>query len=80
MCDEKIIIEVNPRTKEKKKIDLLDYQIDENYTIRDLINEHNIIQEQIKALQSLNAKLIDVVANINKSLQVQIVDIKEEIK
>lgn len=80
MNDEKFIVEINPRTKEKKTIDLLDYTLFENYTIRDLINEHNKMKEQIIKINKLNAKLIDVVASINKSTLVQIADIKEEIK
>jgi hypothetical protein len=80
MLDEKFILEINPRTKEKKTINLLDYYLFENYTIRDLINEHNQMKEQIKKLNLLNAKLINVVSNINKSALVQIADIKEEIK
>jgi hypothetical protein len=80
MQEEKFILEINPRTKEKKTINLLDYYLFENYTIRDLINEHNQMKEQIKKLNLLNAKLIDVVSNINKSALVQIADIKEEIK
>lgn len=80
MACEKIILEVNPRTKEKKAINLLDYELYENYSIRDLINEHRTMQQQIVMLNSINTKLIDVVSNIQKSTLVQIADIKEEIK
>ena len=80
MACEKIILEVNERTKEKKAINLLDYELYENYSIRDLINEHRTMQQQIVMLNSINTKLIDVVSNIQKSTLVQIADIKEEIK
>lgn len=75
-----IIVEVNPRTKEKKVIKITEIQLAENYTIQNLIDEHNEMQKQIKSLILLNNKLIDVVSNISKSTAVQIADIKEEIK
>lgn len=75
-----IIVEVNPRTKEKKVIKITEIQIAENYTIQNLIDEHNAMQKQLKSLILLNNKLIDVVSNISKSTAVQIADIKEEIK
>ena len=76
----KFVVEINPRTKEKNVIDLLDYELYPDLTIKDLINQHKQMQEQIKSLILLNTKLIDVVGNINKSALVQIADIKEEIK
>ena len=80
MVKEKLIVEVNPRTKEKKVIDLLDYKIDKDFTIGDLVKEHNLMKEQIKKLIKLNTALVDVVSKINQSTAVQIADIKEEIK
>lgn len=80
MNNEKIILEINQRTKEKKKIDLLDYQISENYTVRDLIVEHQRALGEIEKLNKIVIKLADSLVNINKSLQVQIIDIKEEVK
>lgn len=80
MNEEKIVLEINPRTKEKKKIDLLDYQISENYTVRDLIVEHQRALGEIEKLNKIVIKLADSLVNINKSLQVQIIDIKEEVK
>ena len=80
MSEERIILEINPRTKEKKLVNVLDLKIEENYTVRDLIEEHRKMQMQIKALSKLNNKLIDVVKNINKATKIQIVEIKEEIK
>ena len=80
MSEEKIILEINPRTKEKKLVKVIDLQLVEGYTVSDLITEHKEMQKQIKSLILLNNKLIDVVANINKSTAVQIADIKEEIK
>ena len=80
MVKEKLIVEVNPRTKEKKVIDLLDYKIGKDFTIGDLVKEHNLMKEQIKKLIKLNTVLVDVVSKINTSTAVQIADIKEEIK
>lgn len=80
MVKEKLIVEVNPRTKEKKVIDLLDYKIGKDFTIGDLVKEHNLMKEQIKKLIKLNTALVDVVSKINTSTAVQIADIKEEIK
>lgn len=80
MVKEKLIVEVNPRTKEKKVIDLLDYKIGKDFTIGDLVKEHNLMKEQIKKLIKLNTALVDVVSKINQSTAVQIADIKEEIK
>lgn len=80
MVKEKLIVEVNPRTKEKKVIDLLDYKIDKDFTIGDLVKEHNLMKEKIKKLIKLNTALVDVVSKINQSTAVQIADIKEEIK
>ena len=75
-----IIVEVNPRTKEKKVVKITEIQIAKNYTIQNLIDEHNAMQKQLKSLILLNNKLIDVVSNISKSTAVQIADIKEGIK
>lgn len=80
MKDEKVIIEVNPRTKEKKVIDLLEYKITKNFTVSDLVEEHKIMKKQIEILTKLNTALIDVISKIDKSIAVQIADIKEEIK
>lgn len=80
MNNEKIILETNPRTKEKKKIDLLDYQLTDEYSVRDLLNEHQKALSDIEKLNKLVVKLADSLVNINKSLQVQIIDIKEEVK
>lgn len=78
--DNNVIVEINPRTKEKKVVKITEIQLAENYTIQDLIDEHNKMQKQLKSLILLNNKLIDVVSNISKSTAVQIADIKEEIK
>lgn len=76
----KFIVEINPRTKEKKKIKLEEYQIAEGVTIADLITQHRQALAEIERLKSANKKLALAVINIQKSLQVQIVDIKEELK
>ena len=76
----KFVVEINPRTKEKKLIDLLDYEVCKGFTIKDLIEEHNLIKEQLKSLKKLNTALVDTLAKINTSTAVQIADIKEEIK
>lgn len=76
----KFVVEINPRTKEKKLIDLLDYEVCKGFTISDLIEEHNAIKEKIKALMKLNTALVDTLTKINTSTAVQIADIKEEIK
>lgn len=78
--DNNVIVEINPRTKEKKVVKITEIQLAENYTIQDLIDEHNKMQKQLKSLILLNNKLIDVISNISKSTAVQIADIKEEIK
>ena len=75
-----IIIEVNPRTKEKRVVKILDCQLTNGYTIRDLLEEHNTMLKQMHNLQLINTKLIDVIGNISKSTAVQIAEIKEEIK
>lgn len=76
----KFVVEINPRTKEKKLIDLLDYEVCKGFTISDLIEEHNSMKEKIKALMKLNTALVDTLTKINTSTAVQIADIKEEIK
>ena len=76
----KFVVEINPRTKEKKLIDLLDYEVCTGFTISDLIKEHAEIKEKIKALTKLNTALVDTLTKINTSTAVQIADIKEEIK
>lgn len=76
----KFVVEINPRTKEKKLIDLLDYEVCKGFTIKDLIEEHNLIKEQLKSLKKLNTALVEALSKINISTAVQIADIKEEIK
>lgn len=76
----KFVVEINPRTKEKKLIDLLDYEVCKGFTIKDLIEEHNSMKEKIKTLMKLNTALVDTLTKINTSTAVQIADIKEEIK
>lgn len=80
MNDEKIILEVNPRTKEKKAIDLLEYELYAGFTVADLIQEHKELIKEVNRINQLNIKLIDVIASLNKSTAVQIADIKGEIK
>lgn len=80
MVKEKLIVEVNPRTKEKKVIDLLECKIDKDFTIGDLVKEHYLMKEQLKKLIKLNTALVDTLSKINQSTAVQIADIKEEIK
>ena len=77
---EKVVLEINPRTKEKIVKPLNECILYENYSVSDLINEHKSMQQQIKQLMLINTKLIDVVNNINKSSQVQIANIMEELK
>lgn len=76
----KFVVEINPRTKEKKLIDLLDYEVCKGFIIKDLIEEHNSMKEKIKTLMKLNTALVDTLTKINTSTAVQIADIKEEIK
>lgn len=80
MTKEKFIVEVNPRTKEKKVIELLDYEIKKGFTIQNLIEEHDLMKEQIKKITKLNKALVKALAKINNSTAVQIADIKEDIK
>lgn len=78
--NEKIVLEINPRTKEKIVKPLTECILYDNYSVGDLIEEHKLMQQQIKQLKLINTKLIDVVNNINKSSQVQITNIMEELK
>lgn len=78
--NEKFILEINPLTKEKKKIDLLDYELTPDFTVRDLIEEHALMKKHLLSQNQAIVKLIEVVNNITKSTAVQIADIKEEIK
>lgn len=80
MNEERIILEINPRTKEKKLVKVTDLQLVEGYTVSDLLKEHNENKKQIKSLILLNQKLIDVISNLSKSTAVQIADIKEDLK
>ena len=80
MNKEKFIVEVNPRTKEKKVIELLDYEIKKGFKIKNLIEEHELMKEQLKKITKLNNALVKALAKLNKSTAVQIADIKEEIK
>lgn len=77
---EKIIMEINPRTKEKKLVNVLELHLYDDFTVADLLNEHNDLKKQVKSLQILNKKLIEVVSNLSKSTAVQIADIKEDLK
>lgn len=80
MSEERIILEINPRTKEKKLVKVTDLQLIEGYTIANLLDELNHIKTKLARQELLNAKLIDVISNLNKSTTVQIADIKEELK
>ncbi len=77
---EQVVLEINPRTKEKIVKPLTECILYDNYSVGDLIKEHKSMQQQIKQLLLINTKLIDVVSNINKSSQVQIANILEELK
>lgn len=76
----KFVVEVNPRTKEKQVIEFLDYEVNPGFTIRDLINEHNCMKNQIKKISKLSSALVKALNKINKSTTIQLADIKEEIK
>lgn len=76
----KFVVEINPRTKEKQLIDLLEYELKPDFTIEQLVKEHEMLKKHIKKQDAIIIKLIDVIANLNKSTAVQIADIKEEIK
>jgi hypothetical protein len=78
--EERIILEINPRTKEKKLVKVIDLQLIEGYTIANLLDDLNHVKTKLARQELLNAKLIDVIANLNKSTTVQITDIKEELK
>jgi hypothetical protein len=80
MNEERIILEINPRTKEKKLVKVTDLQLIENYTIANLLDDFEHIKTKLARQELLNAKLIDAISNISKSTAVQIADIKEEIK
>ena len=78
--EERIILEVNPSTKEKKCVKITDLELEEHYTIGNLLEDLKLVKSKLARQELINARLIDVVANINKSALVQIADIKEEIK
>ena len=80
MSEERIILEINPRTKEKKLVKVSDLQLIEGYTIANLLDDLNHVKTKLARQELLNAKLIDVISNLNKSTAVQIADIKEELK
>jgi hypothetical protein len=80
MSEERIVLEINPRTKEKKLVKVTDLQLIEGYTIANLLSDFALIKTKLARQELLNAKLIDVITNITKSTAVQIADIKEEIK
>lgn len=77
---EQVVLEINPRTKEKIVKPLIECELDENYTVNDLIKEHKKTIKEVESLKKINLKLINAVASLTKSTQVQIADIKEEIK
>lgn len=80
MNKEKFIVEINPRTKEKKVIEFLDYEIKKGFTVQKLIEEHELMKEQLKRISKLSKSLVNALAKLNTSTAIQIADIKEEIK
>lgn len=80
MSEERIILEINPRTKEKKLVKVTDLQLIEGYTIANLLDDLNHVKSKLARQELLNAKLIDVISNLNKSTTVQIADIKGDLK
>ena len=80
MNEERIILEINPRTKEKKLVKVTDLQLIEGYTIANLLDDLNHVKTKLARQELLNAKLIDVITNLNKSTTVQIADIKGDLK
>jgi hypothetical protein len=80
MSEERIILEINPRTKEKKLVKVTDLQLIEGYTIANLLDDLNHVKTKLARQELLNAKLIDVISNLNKSTTVQIADIKGDLK
>ena len=77
---EQVVLEINPRTKEKIVKPLTECELYDNYTVSDLIVEHKKLIKEVESLKKINLKLINAVASLTKSTQVQIADIKEEIK
>lgn len=77
---EQVVLEINPRTKEKAVKPLTECELYDNYTVNDLIKEHKKLIKEVESLKKINLKLINAVASLTKSTQVQIADIKEEIK
>ena len=77
---EKVILEINPLTKEKITKDLMECVLFDDYKVKDLVASNETLLIEFAKLKQLTIKLIDVVGNLNKSMQVQILDIKEEIK
>jgi hypothetical protein len=78
--EERIILEINPRTKEKKLVKVTDLQLIEGYTIANLLDDLNHVKTKLARQELLNDKLIDVISNLNKSTTIQIADIKEDLK
>lgn len=78
--EELVILEINQRTKEKKAVKLIECELYKDYSVGDLIKEHQQLIKEVNRINQLNAKLIEVIASLNKATAVQIADIKEEIK
>ena len=78
--EEKIILEINPRTKEKKLVKISDLELRKNYTVGNLLSDFDMIKSKLARQELINDKLIDVISNLNKSTAVQIADIKEDLK
>ena len=77
---EQVVLEINPRTKEKIVKPLTECELNEGYLVKDLIEEHQQALVKINKLENIVSALINVVGNVNKSMNAQIVEIKEEIK
>ena len=76
----KFVVEVNPRTKEKRVIEFLKCEITPGFTVKNLLDEHNCMKTQIKQIAKLSTALVKSLSKINKSTSVQLAEIKEEIK
>lgn len=83
----KVILETNERTKDKTTEYIKDIDIDEDFTIGELLESHKQLIEvvnkqdkQIKILHDYIIKLVNVIEKTNIATNVQLVDINESIK
>lgn len=83
MTETKVVLEINPRTKEKTTEYLKNINIDGEYTTGQLLESHKELlikcdkqDKQIKVLYEYINKLINVIEKNSIATNIQIADIK----